>query len=101
MSGLRAVYGYLKRFVLFWRDFLIGDDWWGAGVALVGLGLTYVAVRVHVVAFWVPVLLVTVSLGQSLWRMEARSRRASRSGNGAPVLPAASVLSSGEGIRVT
>ena len=84
MSVLGPIYRYLKRFLLFWRDFLIGDDWWGAGIALVGLGLTYLAVHYHVAAYWVLVLLVTISLVQSLWRMEARSRRESRKSAGGP-----------------
>ena len=70
MNVLRAFYHYLKAFLLFWRDFLIGDDWWGAGIALAGLGFTYLTVHYGVSAFWIPVLFVTISLAQNLWRMK-------------------------------
>jgi hypothetical protein len=75
MNALRAFYLYLKAFLLFWRDFLIGDDWWGAGIALAGLGFTYLAVYYGITAFWIPVLFVTVSLAQNLWRMKRRAGR--------------------------
>lgn len=75
MRALRAIYHYLGRFLLFWRDFLIGDDWWGAGIVVAGLGLTYVAVRLHIAAFWIPVLFVLASLGQNLWRARRKAAR--------------------------
>ncbi len=78
MSILRAIYRYLRRFLLFWRDFLIGDDWWGAGIVLGGLGFTYLAIHYKFPAYWIPVLSVLVSLGQNLWRARRRSMQAAR-----------------------
>jgi hypothetical protein len=82
MIGLKVVYRYLKRFLLFWRDFLIGDDWWGAGIVLVGLALTYLAARYHLTAFWIPLVFVIASLAQNLWRTRRRALRAARRATG-------------------
>jgi hypothetical protein len=76
MIVLRAIYHYLGRFLLFWRDFLIGDDWWGAGIVLLGLGFTYLALHFGVTAFWIPMLFVTVSLAQNLLRARRRAAHA-------------------------
>jgi uncharacterized membrane protein len=76
MMVLRTIYHYLGRFVVFWRDFLIGNDWWGAGIVLLGLGLAYLAVHFGVTAFWVPMLFVTVSLTQNLLRARRPAARA-------------------------
>lgn len=84
MTVLAASYRSLRAFLLFWRDFLIGDDWWGAGLALLGLGFTYLASRYGVAPFWIPVVFVTGSLAQNLWRMK---RRANRTNSGAQAVP--------------
>jgi hypothetical protein len=75
MRALGAIYRYLKAFALFWKDFLIGDDWWGALIALAGLGFTYLAVQYGVPAWWIPVVFVTASLAQNLWRVKRRADR--------------------------
>ena len=91
MMFLALSYRYLKRFVVFWKEFLIGDDWWGAGSVLVGLGLTYLAVHENVAAWWVPIVFVIASLAQNLVRAH---RRVARTGSEAQ--PAAPPKPSGD-----
>jgi uncharacterized protein len=79
MMAFRTVLHYLGRFLLFWRDFLIGDDWWGAGIVLLGFGLTYLVVRRDAPAFWVLALFVAISLVQSLWRTKRNDKHETRS----------------------
>jgi hypothetical protein len=67
---------YLRRFVGFWRDFLIGDDLLGAGIAVGGLVLAYLLVRLGFDAYWVIPLAVVVSVSSSLWRALRRRQRA-------------------------
>jgi len=64
---------YLNKFFLFWYRFLIGDDWVGAAVIVVGLIGTYALLKVGVTAYWFLPLVVMFSLSLSLFR-QARSR---------------------------
>ena len=60
---------YLKAFLLFWYDFIVGDDWViAAGVvgALVG---TAHLVRAGVDAWWALPVAVIALLAISLWRL--------------------------------
>lgn len=59
---------YLKNFLLFWYDFIVGDDWTiAAGVVL---ALVVLAVLAHsgIHAWWVMIVAVVVMLAVSLWR---------------------------------
>ena len=58
---------YVKRFLNFWYDFIIGDDWSIAVGVVGGLVLTAVLVRRGVDAWWLMPLAVTVLLAVSLW----------------------------------
>ena len=62
---------YVKRFLNFWYDFIVGDDWTIAVGVVVGLALTGLLVRRGVDAWWLMPLAVTILLAASLWR-EAR-----------------------------
>jgi hypothetical protein len=65
--------GWLRSFGAFWYDFVVGDDWRGAGVVAVALALT--ALLVHaagVNAWWLLPVAVTAALGWSLRRATAR-----------------------------
>ena len=53
-------------FLGFWRNFLIGDDWWKALIAIVGFVLTYALRRSQVFAWWVLPVLVILSVTHSL-----------------------------------
>jgi hypothetical protein len=63
----------LKGVLLFWYDFVIGDDWLMAAGVVVALVVTWAAAQVGVTTWlWLP-LLVIVVLATSLWRAAARS----------------------------
>jgi hypothetical protein len=59
---------YVKRFLLFWYDFIIGDDWSIAAGVVAGLALTGLLARRGVDAWWQMPLAVTFLLAISLWR---------------------------------
>jgi hypothetical protein len=64
----------LKRFALFWYDFVIGDDWMMAAGVVVALVITSAAACMGVVDWlWLP-LLVMIVLAASLLRATAKSR---------------------------
>jgi membrane protein implicated in regulation of membrane protease activity len=59
----------LKAFLLFWYDFIIGDDWViavGVVFALIG---THRLVRAGVNAWWLMPVVVAALLALSLWRL--------------------------------
>ncbi len=64
---------YLKKFGLFWYRFLIGDDWVGAAIIIVGLIGTYGLLKAKIAAYWFLPVVVMLSLSLSLFR-QARSR---------------------------
>jgi hypothetical protein len=59
---------YVKRFLGFWYDFIVGDDWAIAAGVVAGLALTGLLARRGVDAWWLMPLAVTVVLAVSLWR---------------------------------
>ncbi|MFI0897451.1 hypothetical protein [Streptomyces sp. NPDC020983] len=67
---------WLRSFVMFWYDFVVGDDWRVAAGVTVALGAT--AALVHgagVDAWWLPPVAVAVLLALSLRRAVAAARR--------------------------
>lgn len=66
---------YVVNFVLFWYDFIVGDDWTIAAGVVVAIVLTAVLVQTNVVAWlWLP-LAVAVLLGASVMRLARASQR--------------------------
>jgi hypothetical protein len=65
---------YLKNFLLFWDDFIVGDDWMIAAGVVVGLVLSAALARRDLNAYWVMPVTVVVMLAASLWRETRRSR---------------------------
>lgn len=64
---------YLKKFGLFWYKFLIGEDWVGAAIVIVGLIGTYGLLRAKIDVYWFLPLVVMISLSLSLFR-QSQSR---------------------------
>ena len=59
---------YVTRFLLFWYDFIVGDDWAIAAGVVAGLALTGLLAQRGVDAWWLMPLAVTLLLAVSLWR---------------------------------
>jgi hypothetical protein len=59
---------YLKGFVRFWYDFIIGDDWTVAAGVIVLLGTTRLVTARGVDAWWLMPMGVILLLGFSLFR---------------------------------
>jgi hypothetical protein len=65
---------YLKHFLLFWYDFIVGDDWMIAAGVVGALVVSAALARRDVNAWWVMLVAVVVLLAASLWRETRRSR---------------------------
>ena len=59
---------YLARFLGFWYDFVVGDDWMIAVGVVLALALTALLVRRGVAAWWLLPAAVLLLLAASLWR---------------------------------
>jgi len=59
---------YIKAFVLFWVDFIVGDDWRIAVMVVVGMTTTAVCVTQGVAAWWVLPIMVATYLAVSMTR---------------------------------
>jgi hypothetical protein len=65
---------YLKHFLRFWYDFMVGDDWRIAAGVLMALILSAALARRGLNAWWVMPVTVVVLLAASLWREVHRSQ---------------------------
>jgi hypothetical protein len=63
----------LRRFLFFWYDFVVGDDWRMAVAVVAALVITFVLAGAGLPAWWVLPLAVLVVLPLSL-RRAARDR---------------------------
>jgi hypothetical protein len=59
---------YLKSFVAFWKDFLIGDDWTIAAGVVATLAVTAVLVHAAIIPWLWPPLAVAAVLTSSVRR---------------------------------
>lgn len=59
---------YIHAFVLFWIDFIIGDDWRIAVMVVVGMALTAACVSQGWPAWWVLPVIVASYLAVSMTR---------------------------------
>jgi hypothetical protein len=65
---------YVRGFVRFWYDFIVGDDWRVAAGVVVGFAVTAALAHAGVAAWWIVPLVVVSLLSLSLWTV-ARVRR--------------------------
>lgn len=61
----------MKKFGLFWWDFVVGDDWLSAVGVVVAIGATAALVAAHVAAWWLLPLAVVAVLYVTLRRAAA------------------------------
>jgi hypothetical protein len=59
---------YLKSFLLFWYDFIVGDDWVIAAGVVIALAISMLLARRDLNAWRVMLAAVVILLGVSLWR---------------------------------
>ena len=71
--------GVLRRFGRFWYDFLVGDDWAAAALAMAALGLTAALSASHNPWWLLPVAIAAV--------LTVSVRRAARAAGPAPAEP--------------
>ena len=64
----------LIRFLRFWRDFLIGDDWTVAVGVVLTLTVTGLLAGAGIAAWWLPPAAVIVLLGRSVSGQTRRDR---------------------------
>ena len=69
---MRTLTQRLRAFGAFWYDFVVGDDWRVAVVAVLALATTYAVSRGGVAAWWIMPLAVVLILPVSLWRARKR-----------------------------
>ncbi len=64
----------ITAFLMFWYDFVVGDDWRVAVGVVAALVLTYGISTTTVAAWWVLPATVVILLPLSLWRVVRRRR---------------------------
>jgi hypothetical protein len=62
---------YVRRFLRFWWDFVVGDDWRVAVGLAVAIAATWELEQAGIPAWWLLPLAVVLLLAASVWR-EAR-----------------------------
>ncbi|HVC33971.1 MAG TPA: hypothetical protein VNL16_10720 [Chloroflexota bacterium] len=65
---------YVTRFVYFWYDFVVGDDWTVAAGVIVALVIAAVLARSPVPIWWWMPLAVVLLLSASIWRVARASK---------------------------
>jgi predicted RND superfamily exporter protein len=66
---------YITGFLMFWYDFVVGDDWTVAVGVVVALVVTALLVHSGVPAWWLLPLAVVALLGASVWRVARQAGR--------------------------
>ncbi|HEX4219637.1 MAG TPA: hypothetical protein VHZ02_14780 [Acidimicrobiales bacterium] len=68
--------GALRSFAHFWYDFVVGDDWRMAAVAVVVLALTWLAAHHGLNLWWlVPLAVVVAVTGSVLYALRSSGNR--------------------------
>jgi hypothetical protein len=63
----------MRQFVLFWYDFVVGDDWRAAAGVVIALAVTKLAASSSFTAWWIVPIAVVLGLPLSLRHLR-RSR---------------------------
>jgi hypothetical protein len=71
---MRTVGRVVRAFVMFWVDFIVGDDWTVAAAVAVALLATWGLVRAGIPAWWLLPLAVLAATTASLRRTVRRLR---------------------------
>ena len=64
----------VRAFVVFWYDFIVGDDWRVAVGVIAALAVTYGLSTTTIPAWWVLPAAVVLLLPLSLWQAARRAR---------------------------
>jgi hypothetical protein len=64
---------YVRSFVAFWWDFIVGDDWRIAAGVVAALGLTWFLAHRDIAAWWVVPAAVALVLADSVRRATRRN----------------------------
>ncbi len=67
------LWNWIQAFGRFWYGFIIGDDWTVAAAVLAALLAVWGLLSAGVPAWWLLPLVVVVSVGASIWRLERRT----------------------------
>ena len=59
---------YIKAFLTFWYDFIVGDDWTIAASIAAAIAVTLWLVQSNIDAWWLLPAVAILTLGFSLWR---------------------------------
>jgi hypothetical protein len=62
----------LQKVLVFWYDFLVGDDWRMAGTVIAALAITFGLSRAAITSWWVLPLAILFVLPYSIWRAARR-----------------------------
>jgi hypothetical protein len=59
---------YIRAFLKFWYNFIVGDDWTIAASIAVAIAATFWLVRANIQAWWLLPAAAVLTLGISIWR---------------------------------
>lgn len=62
---------YVRSFLMFWYNFIVGDDWTVAAAVAVTLGITYRLAHNGLEVWWLLPAVVILTTGVSAWRTAA------------------------------
>jgi hypothetical protein len=68
------VFRWIRAFLRFWIDFIVGDDWTVAAAVAAALLATWGLLRAGVNAWWLTLVVALVATGISLRRAALRDR---------------------------
>jgi hypothetical protein len=63
---------FMSNFVLFWYDFIVGDDWVVAVGVVIALAISALLAHSGIAAWWLMPIAVVLLLLTSLWRATAK-----------------------------